>query len=99
MTRFNHTPIPYFITKGRSGAYNIIFQDNANEPVIIASHVCIEDAKFISQACNSHYKLLEALKHLTHNARKSGANMGMALEVADEAIAEAKHGANPNDRI
>mgnify|MGYP000090066940 CR=1 FL=1 len=29
---------------------------------------------------------LEALEHLKHNAEKSGANMGLALVVAEEAI-------------
>ena len=33
--------------------------------------------------------LLEALKHLEHNAHKSGANMGLALDVARAAIAKA----------
>ena len=33
--------------------------------------------------------LLEALKHLRHNARASGAEMGLALDVADAAIARA----------
>lgn len=34
-------------------------------------------------------ELLEALKHLEHNARKSGANMGLALDFAADAIAKA----------
>lgn len=32
-------------------------------------------------------QMREALKHLRHNAYKSGANMGLALDVADEALA------------
>ena len=31
-------------------------------------------------------ELLEALKHLAHNAKASGANMGLALDVAQEVI-------------
>ena len=37
----------------------------------------------------SNKELLEALKHLYHNARKSGAEMGLALDVAREAITNA----------
>ena len=33
--------------------------------------------------------LLDALKHLEHNATKSGANMGLAIDVARAAIAKA----------
>ena len=32
-------------------------------------------------------RLREALRHLHHNARKSGANMGLALDVAKDALA------------
>lgn len=38
-------------------------------------------------------ELLEALKHLHHNAKESGAEMGLALDVAESAIAKAKGGA------
>lgn len=38
-------------------------------------------------------ELLTALEHLEHNARKSGANMGLALDVARTAIASVKGGA------
>lgn len=31
-------------------------------------------------------RLREALEHLEHNARKSGANMGLALDVAKQAL-------------
>lgn len=38
-------------------------------------------------------ELLAALEHLHHNAKASGAEMGLALDVAEEAIAKAKGGA------
>ncbi|WP_273763560.1 hypothetical protein [Aeromonas hydrophila] len=38
-------------------------------------------------------ELLAALEHLHHNAKASGAEMGLALDVAEEAIAKAKSGA------
>ena len=34
-------------------------------------------------------ELLDALTHLRHNAKRSGADMGLALDVADEAIKKA----------
>jgi hypothetical protein len=37
-------------------------------------------------------KLLEALRHLHHNAKASGANMGLALDVSAAAIAAATGG-------
>ncbi len=37
-------------------------------------------------------ELLAALKHLQHNARKSGADMGLALEIATVVIAKAEGG-------
>lgn len=41
-----------------------------------------------AEAVAQRYELLAALKHLEHNARKSGAEMGLALDVAQEAIAK-----------
>ncbi len=38
-------------------------------------------------------ELLAALEHLHHNAKASGAEMGLALDVAESAIAKAKGGA------
>lgn len=54
-------------------------------------------AEYASHAINSHdelvamnKELLAALEHLHHNARASGAEMGLALDVAVSAIAKAK---------
>lgn len=54
-------------------------------------------AKFALHAINSHdelvamnKELLAALEHLHFNAKSSGAEMGLALDVAEEAIAKAK---------
>lgn len=49
-----------------------------------------ENARLIAAAPD----LLAALMHLEHNARVSGAEMGLALEVAKDAIAKAV-GPNP----
>jgi hypothetical protein len=35
--------------------------------------------------------LRDALRHLAHNARKSGADMGLALDVAQDALQGANH--------
>ena len=37
----------------------------------------------------SNRELLDALMHLRHNAKRSGVDMGLALDVADEAIKKA----------
>lgn len=36
--------------------------------------------------------LYQALRHLHHNAKKSGANMGLALDVAEDALKQAEKG-------
>ena len=37
----------------------------------------------------SNRQLVDALMHLKHNAKRSGVDMGLALDVADEAIKKA----------
>lgn len=37
----------------------------------------------------SNRQLVDALMHLRHNAKRSGADMGLALDAADEAIKKA----------
>lgn len=62
---------------------------------VVASHQH-EMWKMICRLLETKEELLEALKHLEHNARMSGADMGLALDVAASAIAKAekKNGSN-----
>lgn len=46
----------------------------------------VDELKRLQQ---SNHELLDALMHLRHNAKRSGADMGLALDVADEAIKKA----------
>lgn len=46
----------------------------------------IDELKRLQQ---SNRDLLDALMHLRHNAKRSGADMGLALDVVDEAIKKA----------
>lgn len=48
------------------------------------------EADAVAEMAKQRAELLEALKHLRHNARASGAEMGLALDVADEAIYNAE---------
>ena len=54
-------------------------------------------ADYVAHAINTHdelvamnKELLAALEHLHYNAKSSGAEMGLALDVAEEAIHKAK---------
>jgi hypothetical protein len=46
----------------------------------------VDELKRLQQ---SNRDLLDALMHLRHNAKRSGADMGLALDVVDEAIKKA----------
>ena len=46
----------------------------------------VDELKSLRQ---SNRELVDALMHLRHNAKRSGADMGLALDVADEAIKKA----------
>ena len=65
--------------------------------VLAANCFCADSAEHAAHAINSHdelvamnKELLAALEHLHHNSRASGAEMGLALDVAVSAIAKAK---------
>lgn len=64
----------------------------SENPLSRAQHnqVRLEAADRIMNLEAEKRELLQALQHLAHNARASGAEMGMALDVANEAIARCK---------
>lgn len=97
-----HTPGPWFVFNGTDiftglGAKNAAGDEcEPNDGWLIAD-AGITDLNYDEVMANARLiaaapKLLMALRHLEHNARKSGADMGMALDVAREAIAEATGG-------
>lgn len=47
------------------------------------------EAEELKRLQESNRQLVDALMHLRHNAKRSGADMGLALDVADEAIKKA----------
>lgn len=47
------------------------------------------EADELKRLQESNQQLVDALMHLRHNAKRSGADMGLALDVADEAIKKA----------
>lgn len=56
-----------------------------------AAHESKREAfKELKQLRSLNQELLEALVHLHHNAKRSGADMGLALDVAEDAIQKAR---------
>lgn len=79
------------------GVGNSVFEECG---ALLGDFVTLRHAEYAAHAINSHDELVEinnellaALVHLHHNARASGVEMGLALDVAEEAIAKAKGGA------
>ena len=70
----------YKLVSHESGKYTVEFENGGCRPA-----TDVEVALF-----KQRDELLPALEHLEHNARKSGANMGLALDVARAAIANVK---------
>lgn len=58
-----HARLPYFIISNQQmkDLHDIVFCDDANEPITLARGLIYDDVEFIIRACNSHYELLELL--------------------------------------
>lgn len=84
-----HTPGPW----KAYGTEVYADEDCEYHPIAVTScnETCrsIEEQEANARAISATPDLLAALIHLEHNARKSGAEMGLALVVAREAIAKA----------
>lgn len=97
-----HTPLPWHWAKARTMQHlhdtkNSCFAQISMPIWATVSHGENDmreqykaDAEFIVRACNSHYELLEALKHLARYEAFSDSSWYPAIKAAQEAIAKAE---------
>ena len=105
MTNINkgkHTPLPWHTDDTGlepTSWINIYPKNEECLPLCSVRHYSKElkaNAKFIVKACNSHYELLEALKHASHAIKNAkNYNMLVLAKYLDGAIKKAE--GNDND--